>query len=305
MPPERTATTYGPGVTAASRSVLLELMVLLRAYRESLVLVGGWVPHLLLAEHQRPDDTFQHVGSIDIDLAVDPATLPEVSYATIVELLNARGYRPALTRRGGELPGSLLRTVASPLTQKPYTIQVDFLIPQHNTHPGRPAHQAVQDDLLARKIKGCEAAFTHQTTVTLTGSLPDGGMVTVPMRMLDVVGSLTMKGIVLGERYREKDAYDIYALVRHYAGGPKEVAALMQPYVAEPLVQEGLRAIQQAFGHRTAHGPAWVASFLASPLFAQEHARLVTDAFMVVSEFLAAAGCGRPQTRGARRRARG
>ncbi len=45
--PERTAQSYGPGVTGASKSVLLELLTILRAYRDSLVLVGGWAPYFL------------------------------------------------------------------------------------------------------------------------------------------------------------------------------------------------------------------------------------------------------------------
>ena len=107
MPPERIAPTYGPGITAASKSVLLELMTTLRAYRESLILVGGWVPYLLLERHRPAGDRFVHVGSIDIDLAVDPSRVNEPAYATIVELLQARGYRPAEDQRGVTLPCSL------------------------------------------------------------------------------------------------------------------------------------------------------------------------------------------------------
>ena len=52
----------------AARSVMIELAHLLGEYRESLVLIGGWVPELLLPNRDRP-----HVGSIDVDLAfIDP-----------------------------------------------------------------------------------------------------------------------------------------------------------------------------------------------------------------------------------------
>ena len=284
MPPERTAQAYGPGVTTASKAVLLELMTTLRAYREALVLVGGWVPYLLLQEHQRPDDPFVHVGSIDIDLAVDPAKVDEPEYATIVELLKERGYQPAPDRRHETVPSSLVRTVASPATSKPYTIRVDFLTHAHDSQPAR-RHQLVQDDLFARKVKGCDAAFAHQTTIRLSGALPDGGELTVPMRMADLVACLTMKGIVLGERYREKDAYDLYALIAHYRGGPHDAAEALRPYLDESLVGEAMAAIRTAFASRSAHGPAWAASFLMNPRFASAYQRSVTDAFMVVSEF--------------------
>ena len=285
MPPERTAQTYGPGITTASKAVLLELMTVLRAYREALVLVGGWAPSLLLERHQRPNDAFVHVGSIDIDLAVDPSKIQEAEYATIVELLKERGYRAAPDRRGALIPSSLERTVQSPVTRKPYTIRVDFLTHPHDARPGRHRDLPVQDDLLARKIKGCEAAFAHHTPVALAGVLPDGGEITVSMLVADIVAILTMKGVVLGERYREKDAYDIYTLIRHYRQGPKEVADAIRPYLREPLVSEAMANIQTAFGARDAHGPAWVAAFLVNPMFAKERDRLITDAFMVIHEF--------------------
>ena len=286
MPPERTAQSYGPGVTAASKAVLLELMTTLRAYQEALVLVGGWVPSLLLERHQRPEDPFVHVGSIDIDLAVNPATVNEPEYATILDLLRERGYRPAPDQRGQAIPNSVVRTVQSPATAKPYTLQVDFLTPPSRSgSPGR-RHVPVQSDLLARKIKGCEAAFAHQTTVELTGTLPEGGQLTAPIRMADIVGIVTMKGIVLGERYREKDAYDLYALMAHYGRGPAEVAEAVHPYRDEPLVAASLASIRAAFGARQANGPAWAATFFVSPVFSAERERVKTDAFMVVSEFL-------------------
>ncbi len=282
LPVERSAHSYGPGVTGASQSVLLELMTVLRSYRDALVLVGGWAPYFLLQQHRRAGDAFSHAGSIDIDLAVDPIAVQEPQYATIVDLLTERGYRPAVTRRGTELPTSLERLVPSPLTQKPYTIRVDFLTPM-DAAKGRQA--PVQDGLLARKMKGCDVAFRHQTILELTGTLPEGGQLTVPIRMADITASLAMKGIVLGERYREKDAYDVYALIAHYGDGPSSVAEALRPHRQDPRVAEGLRNLHAAFGSRDANGPAWVAAFLTGPFLAADRQRIVTDAYMTVQEF--------------------
>jgi hypothetical protein len=285
MTPERTTQHYGPGIATASQSVLLEVMTALRPYRDALVLVGGWVPYLLLQRHQRPDDPFVHVGSIDIDLAVQPDAVAEDEYATIVELLTARGYHPTPDRRGAPVPYSFDRTVASPLTRKTYTIRVDFLTPLDTAASGRGA-APIQEDLFARKTKGCEAAFRHQTTIDLSGELPEGGTLTVPVRMADLVGCLTMKGIVVGERYREKDAYDIYALAAHYGQGPAEVAAALRPHAADPLTAEGLARIAEAFASREANGPAWVAAFLVGTFLTEERRRAMTDAFMVVDRMV-------------------
>ncbi len=139
---------------------------------------------------------------------------------------------------------------------------------------------------MARKIHGCEAAFAHQEQTHITGILPDGGgQITVPMRMADVVGCVTMKGIVLGERYREKDAYDLYMVLRHYEGGPRAVAEAVKPFMEEPLVAEALKAIARAFATRQAHGPAWATAFL-NPIYREERDRRLTEVFMVAQEFL-------------------
>src|SRR5712691_13327979 len=84
----RTARDYEDEVTAASRVGLAELMTALGAYRDALVLIGGWAPYLILESFGEPGafpgDAFQtdayqtkfvHVGSIDIDLVVDPAII--------------------------------------------------------------------------------------------------------------------------------------------------------------------------------------------------------------------------------------
>jgi hypothetical protein len=283
MPPLRFADEYAPGLTAASQSVLLEMMTALRTYRDALIVVGGWVPYLLLEQHRLPGDSFVHVGSIDIDVAVDPAHTSASQYATIVELLTARGYRPAPDRQGDPIPYVFERDVVSPDDGRPYTIHVDFLTHQEDARTGRHRHLPVQDDLLARKTKGCEAAFRHHTVFELTGTLPKGGRITVPIQMADVVGCLTMKGIVLGERYREKDAYDIYAVIAHYQHGPRDVADALRPHLGVPLVKEAVSRIHAAFSTRDAHGPAWVAAFLQAESRAETD-RLVTDAFMTVHE---------------------
>ncbi|MCB4755740.1 MAG: hypothetical protein LHV69_01670 [Elusimicrobia bacterium] len=285
MAPEQTAQTYSSAVTAASKSALLELMTMFRSYREAIVLVGGWVPAFLLEQCHRVGDTFTHIGSIDIDLAINPGKISSAQYATIVELLTQGSYQPASDREGKPIPFSFEKMISSPIDAKLYKIRVDFLTHERDLRPGKHRHSPVQEDLLARKARGCEAAFQHKTEFELRGVLHGGGQISMPIRMADVVGCITMKGIVLGERFKEKDAYDTYALAAHYGDGPKSVADRLKPYTNEPLLKEALNNIQQAFSSRDAHGPIWVADFLG-PASAAERDRMVTHAFMVVNEMI-------------------
>lgn len=79
MPP-RLSTDYGGGITDASLSALLELSLTLNSYRDALVLVGGWAPFFLIEEFGRGG--FPHVGSIDIDIAVNPELVRNDEYAS-------------------------------------------------------------------------------------------------------------------------------------------------------------------------------------------------------------------------------
>ena len=47
----RTISTISPVVAQASLGYLIELMLALRSYKKGIVLVGGWVPYLLLRKY--------------------------------------------------------------------------------------------------------------------------------------------------------------------------------------------------------------------------------------------------------------
>ena len=51
-------------------SCLLELVRVPGEYKDSMAIVGGWVPELLFANAQP-----KHVGSIDVDIALDHRTI--------------------------------------------------------------------------------------------------------------------------------------------------------------------------------------------------------------------------------------
>ena len=84
---------YNEQMVQAAHAVLLELVHVLGEYREGIALVGGWVPGLLL-----PEDADEHVGSLDVDIALDHKLLEEAGYETICEKLESRGYSSQIIR---------------------------------------------------------------------------------------------------------------------------------------------------------------------------------------------------------------
>ena len=136
-----TKRNYHEAQVDAARSVLLEVAHILSHYRQGIVLVGGWVPDLLL-----PGGMSHHIGSIDVDLALDHRTLKEAGYRSIMELLLSRGYIQ------GEQPFVFFRDVT--IGDQVIRVQVDFLAGEyagsgksHRTQR-RPGYAAAQGSRL-------------------------------------------------------------------------------------------------------------------------------------------------------------
>ncbi len=273
---------YVPEVTEASKSVLLETMTLLGEYREAVVLIGGWAPYFLLDESGKQAKPFTHAGSIDIDLAVDPEKITGEEYKTIVRLMLGRGYSadPELKYRFNRaLPG-----LAGP-------IGVDFMTAQPPSGQGRGhRHRKVQYNLPARATAFLEMAFQWNQPLKMSGELPlKGGPVSASFKLASLPAMFGLKGLALGSRYKEKDAYDIYALARYYGGGIQTVIDLLKPHLGDAGLKKGLLCIREKFKHDKDAGPAWVANFF-SELDEEARAGIMQDSFQTMDRVLC--GCG-------------
>jgi hypothetical protein len=285
MPQERLIADYDTGKTTASRSALLELITALRTYKDSLVLIGGWVPYFLLEEFGKNPE-FKHVGSIDIDLAVDHEKVDLEEYAEIIDIISGRDYQNRIARDGRSIPFSFKKDIISPIDDKKYPIQVDFLAAAGPLSPKKHRHRKVQSGLFARIAKGCELAFNHNMLKKIKGTLPGNGETELEMRMLDIPGSIGMKGIVLGERYKEKDAYDIYSVVSRCHDGPISVARILKPFIEEGSMRAGINVIRNKFRDIRAEGPSWVATFMSGDPTEQD--RIKAEVFVKMSAFIKA-----------------
>lgn len=267
---------YTAEAVAAARSVMIELAHLLGQYRQEIVIVGGWVPDLLL-----PDAPVHHIGSTDVDLALDHRRLQEVGYRTIHELLVGRQYVPD-TRQ----PFIYRRTV--PVGPNSVIVQVDLLAGEYEGTGAGHRTQHVQD-VRPRKARGCDLAFTNPIELQVEGPLPGGAIDRAMLRVAALAPFIVMKAMALGDRIKEKDAYDIYYCVR-YAGIPKVIESL-RAIAEHNLVQEALHIIAEKFASPVHLGPRQVADFLEEQE-PEARAILERDAFERVQAVLVGVGTG-------------
>ena len=250
-------------------TVLIELLTILGEYRDHLVLVGGWVARLTLEGAEE-----QHIGTTDVDLAVDFQNIPDTTYETIVRLLKGRGYR-----QDDNQPYKFFRELDDGME-----VEVDFLAGEYGGTGRSRRHQRVQD-LRARKARAGDLVFDNFIRRTIKGELPNGAKNEVALKIAGIVPFLVMKGMAIWDRYDEKDSYDICYTIRNYPGGQHELVGAFRPHLGNRLILEGLQKIRAKFKEMDGLGPTAYADFLLAT-DSEERQLLIRDAYERVNSFL-------------------
>lgn len=259
--------------------VMRELFLYLKPYRNQIVLIGGWVPYFFLEKYKSPGEEYdRHVGSLDIDVALDAFSIPETAYKTILEILSERGFYPRKDSLGRDIPASFLKKVALE-NEKEMEVRIDFLAPEYGGTLKKRRHQIIQD-MLARKGRGTDIVFNHADVIHLSGPISNGANIELDIKVADVTACFVMKGITLAERTSEKDAYDLYMLAKYYKEGPKSVLSELMELKNNGLMKEALKNIQEQFKDIKSLGPVSIAKFLGITE-KEEYDRITRDAFEV------------------------
>lgn len=266
---------YKPRLVRAAYSVLLEVAHLLQSYADGFVVVGGSVPGLIF---KNPMES--HIGTIDVDIALDQNKIPEANYRSIESLLKERGYiqeeQPFSYSREIDVEGQTIK------------VKVDFLAGEYGGTGKKHRTQRIQD-LHPRKARACDLAFIHPLTVKLAGELPDGGKDQVHVKVASIVPFLMMKAQALKSRLKEKDAYDLYYCMRHYTGGHQALVAEFKKFPSNQLIDEGLLILKENFASPEHIGPVFVVNFLAES-DQEVRERIQRDAFERVNALLESLG---------------
>lgn len=212
-----------------------------------MVLVGGWVPELLIKDPQKA-----HIGSLDVDIALNHLTLLETGYHSILSLLQTHGYR------AGQQPFIFFREVN--IRDRIIEVEVDFLAGEYAGTSRGHRTQIVQD-LRPRKARGCDLALTMAEEIQMSGTLPNGASDSTTIRVASIVPFIVMKGMAMASRMMEKDAWDIYFCIRYFPGGIDQLVEEFREHLGNKLVQEALGIISQKFETINHLGPVQVADF--------------------------------------------
>lgn len=262
---------YTAEAVEAARSVLIELIHLLGEYKDDIVLIGGWIPEVLLPHFSGP-----HVGSMDVDIALNHQKINEEGYKMIQDLLKSRGYEQV------EQPFIFYRKIQ--VGDHTIKVEVDLLAGEYEGTSKSHRHQRVQG-IHARKARGCDLVFEMSKEIKIEGKLPNGAHDAVMVRVASIVPFFVMKGMAMETRLKEKDAYDIYYSVLNYPGGMDALVEEFRPHLHHGLVREGLQKIAGKFSSEKDFGPKSIADFegIDDP---EEQERIQRDAYERVNALL-------------------
>ena len=233
----------------AAESVLLELVHILGEYLDRIIVIGGMVPRYLITEPEEP-----HIGTTDVDLALNHCRFDEPGYQTLHKLLTNHHY---LVDR--DQPFIYWRPIV--MDGKNITVQVDLLSGEYGGTGKERRTQTVQD-VRPRKARGADLAFNEPVHVRIAGELPDGTKDTVTIPVAGIVPFIVMKAMAMRGRLKPKDPYDVYYCLRYFPGGPEKIVGHVKLLKENKLVKEALEILKEKFASPEHVGPSHIAEFL-------------------------------------------
>ena len=250
-----TAAGYHPEYLALVRSTCLYVATRLGDLMDDTVVVGGLVPSLLIDQGALDPAVEAHVGTLDLDVGLALAILEQGRYHTLTERLRRAGFSPDTNAQGN--PTRQRWKVGSP-----HPVTVDFLIPPSRDDDRGGRLRDIEPDFAAVIAPGLRFAFTDRTRVTLSGRTIAGEQATRDVWVCGAGAFVVLKALAFDLRGENKDAYDLFYVLRNFDSGPTDVAARFRPLSAEPEAAEALRVLRRDFSAHDGVGPLRVAEFL-------------------------------------------
>jgi len=228
---------------------------------DEVVVVGGLVPSLIIDQRKLPAGADRHLGTFDLDLGLALALLDQERYRTLSERLREAGFSTDVNEQGA-------RTRQRWRIQTPRRIKVtvDFLILSSRKDDRAGSLRTLERDFAAFIIPGLRRAFLDRQSVHLSGRTIFRERAARNVWVCGAGAFVALKALAFEARGYNKDAYDLYYMVRNYGRGIEDVAARLLPILREPEAAEIPRILKANFLDIDGPGPVRVAQFLSGGL---------------------------------------
>ncbi len=252
MTKPKTADGYTPAQLLQVRATLLHLASILGDLLEDLIVVGGLVPSLLVASSASGGDV--HVGTGDLDLGLEIALLDSGRYHTLAERLRGSGFMADTNEQG--------QTTRQRWRHPKTTATIDFLMPPTRKGQKGGSLQDLEIDLAAVVTPGLRLAFRDRQIVRVEGQTLLNEHLGRDIPVCGPGAFVVLKALAFRRRGENKDAYDLYYVLRHYGDTVEAVARCLKPLLEDGVAGEATRYLREDFANMDSIGPARAASFL-------------------------------------------
>ncbi|MGD2022096.1 MAG: hypothetical protein PVI18_02890 [Desulfobacterales bacterium] len=223
---------------------------------DDLVVVGGLVPSLLIPDESLPAGEDVHIGTTDLDLGLSLAILDTKRYEDLSLRLNRADFKPDENEEGNP---TLQRWKITPSAGLKVTL--DFLIPPSLAADKGGDLRHIQKDLAAVITPGLRLAFWDKQKVSLKGVTLLGEKANRDIWVCGPGAFVVLKALAFDQRGENKDAYDLYFVIRNYGRGIEDVCRCLSPLLEEVETKKALAILNRDFLEPDGIGPSRVAWF--------------------------------------------
>jgi len=183
------------------------------------------------------------------------ALLDQGRYRTITDRLRKAGFSQDVNEEGNP-------TRQRWKIERAGKVTVDFLIPP--TQPGDIGGKLrdIEADFAAVIAPGLHLAFQDRRRVTLSGRTIMGEDATRDVWVCGAGAYVVLKALAFSFRGENKDAYDLFYVVRNFGSGVEEVASHLRPLLIDRAAVEAIALLRRDFLDHDGVGPRRVAEFL-------------------------------------------
>jgi hypothetical protein len=220
--------------------VFLNLTKSLEEFNDSSVLIGGWIP-FLLTDFKKENNEF-HVGSFDIDLLMSPEVLKSKT-SKFKEVLEKEQFYHSYTGPRFTYYRDVPREGCEPLI-----IQMDVVCGDYYFNESPVRYRKLRGVTLRTARAGSLALIDPvNIKIKYLGEY-------VKFRIVNPVAFLILKSMVMAERERKKDSYDVFFILKNSIINIDDMIASYKKIIHHPVIYEGLSKLYNNFNSIDAPG---------------------------------------------------
>ncbi|MEO8196046.1 MAG: hypothetical protein ABI689_04945 [Thermoanaerobaculia bacterium] len=249
-----TAGGYRGEHLALVRGTCLYLATKLGDLMDDLVVVGGLVPSLLVDQGRSEAGFERHAGTMDLDLGLKAALLNRGRYREISDRLRRCGFAPDENAAGNP-------TRQRWKIEKREKVTIDFLMPPTSPEERGGSLRDLEPDFAAVVAPGLDLAFRDRVRIMLSGQTIAGEDATREIWVCGAGAFVVLKALAFDLRGENKDAYDLFYVLRNYGASPEGVVEHLRPLLDDENTTRAIEILRRDFLSENGVGPRRVAEF--------------------------------------------